>query len=241
MKSIIWILLFFLSCGLNAQKGDLNLSRWHNSDKVEASQFQMIRKLKLQCLLSNDNDNIFIELKIEDHAIQERILREGLTVWVNMDGMEVKKLGVRFPLGSENQGGHRKADHSESHSIQDESAVNLIAHANTIELKGFTNEEQRHFPSDNHDNFRGSVKFDEAGILYYKLVMPIAKLPVRNSRGGHGAMPFTLGIEYGTLPAINKQGGNRGPKPSSLFHSGSSGSDGARLYWINNVRLATSK
>jgi hypothetical protein len=71
--------------------------------------------------------------------------------------------------------------------------------------------------------------------------MPIAKLPVRNSRGGHGAMPFTLGIEYGTLPAINKQGGNRGPKPSSLFHSGSSGSDGARLYWINNVRLATSK
>ena len=31
--------------------------------------------------------------------------------------------------------------------------------------------------------------------------MPVAKLPVRNSRDGSGAMPFTLGIEYGNLPS----------------------------------------
>jgi hypothetical protein len=241
MKSSVWIFSFILCSGLNAQKGNLNLSRWHVSDKVDASEFQLIRKLKLKCMISNDKDNIYIDMKIEDHEVQDRILRQGLTIWINMDGTEMKKMGVRFPLGSQNQGDRRKADHSENKSNSDGGDVNLVLLANTIELKGFTNEEQRHFPSDNHDNFRGSVKFDEAGIFYYELVMPIAKLPVRNSRGGHGAMPFTLGIEYGSSAVINKQGENRGPRPSSLFHSGSSGSDGAKLYWIHNVKLATSR
>jgi hypothetical protein len=241
MKSSLLILSFLMCSGLNAQKGNLNLSRWHVSNNVEASEFQMIRKLKLQYFLSNDNDNIYVDLKVEDHEVQERILREGLTIWINMDGSELKKMGVRFPLGSENSGDHRKADHPENSSNREVNGVNLISPANTIELKGFTNEVQRHFPSDNLDNFRGSVKFDAMGILYYKLIMPIAKLPVRNSREGHGAMPFTLGIEYGSLPNTNKQGENRGPRPSSLFHSGSSGSSGSKLEWINNVRLASSK
>jgi hypothetical protein len=85
------------------------------------------------------------------------------------------------------------------------------------------------------------VKYDEAGILYYKLVIPIIKLPLRNTRAGNGAMPFILGIEYGSLPVVNKQGENRGPAPSSIFHSRSSGAGASELHWINNVRLATSK
>jgi hypothetical protein len=69
----------------------------------------------------------------------------------------------------------------------------------------------------------------------------MTKLPMRNSRGSHGAMPFILGIEYGSLPATNKSGVNRGPAPSSIFHSGSSGKGGSELIWIKDVRLATSK
>jgi hypothetical protein len=241
MKSSVWIVSFFLCCGLNAQKGSLNLSRWHLSDKTNSSEFEMIRKLKLQYLISNDNNNIYIDLKIEDHAVQDRILRQGLTIWINMDGTEMKKMGVRFPLGSQNQGDRRKADHSENNSNSKESDANLVLLANTIELKGFTNEVQRHFPSDNRDNFRGSVKFDAEGVLNYELVIPIEKLPVRNSRGGRGAMPFTLGIEYDSSAVINKQEVNRGPRPSSLFRSGSSGSDGTKLYWIHNIKLATSR
>jgi len=241
MKSSILILSFFVCSGLNAQKENLNLIRWHASDKVEASDYQLIRKSKLYYFLSNDNDNMYVDIKVEDHGIQNRILKEGLTIWISMDGKEEKKMGVRFPVGSQNQGAHRKTDHQENNSVPDGNPVNPIALANTIEIIGFTTEQQRHFPSDNHDSFRGSVKYDEAGILYYKLVIPIMKLPVRNTRAGNGAMPFILGIEYGYLPVMNKQVENRGPRPSSLFHSGSSGSSGSKLYWINNVRLATSK
>jgi len=240
MKSSVLILSFFVCSSLNAQKGNLNLSQWHVSDEIKGSDYHLIRKTKLYCFLSNDNDNIYIDIKVEDQGIQNRILKEGLTIWISMDGKEEKKMGVRFPVGSQNQAVHKKSDPSENNTNPNGKPVTPLSLANTIELIGFTNEQERHFPSENRDNFRGSVKCDEEGIFYYKMIMPIAKLPVRNSREGHGTMPFIFGIEYGSLP-VNKPAENRGPAPSSVFHSHSSGAGASELYWINNVKLATSK
>jgi hypothetical protein len=241
MKFSTLILLFSVCCALNAQNGNLNMCRWHISDKIETSDYQLIRKAKLYCFLSNDNENIYVCLKIVDQKIQTKILKEGLKIWINMDGRELKQMGIRFPIGSQNQSGHRKTDHSENDVLPEGHTDDLISLANTIELMGFTWEQERHFPSENRDNFRGSVRYDDAGILYYKMVMPIAKLPVRNSKVGHSAMPFTLGIEYGSVPVLNKQGLNRGPAPSSIFRSGASHNGATKVSWINNVKLATSK
>lgn len=246
MKSFILILLFFICAGLNAQKGNLTLSRWHLNDKVETSDFHLIKKSRLYYFISNDNDNIYIDLKVDDQGVQSRILKEGLTIWINMDDRPLKKMGVRYPTGSH--------------------GATLLSLANTIELIGFTNERERHFPSENADNFRGSVKYDEEGTLYYKMVMPIAKLPVRNSKDGNGAMPFTLGIEYGENlnPSSSSAYASGGTRESATGSSGSGGrrpgkvrgtpagsmgrnsaipqaAVGSELYWIKNVKLATSK
>ena len=241
MKSYFPIIFILLSCGLNAQKRNLNLSSWHIRDKIESSDYMPAGKSGLYCFISNDNDNVYIDMKIEDRKIQSRILAEGLTIWINMEGREEKKMGIRFPLGSQNQPGRKKTEPEEKTPAQAESIENLLAMANTIEILGFLSEQQRHFPAENRDSFRGSVKSDEGGKLYYKLIMPVAKLPLRNSRDGHGAMPFILGIEYGSLSVTNKSGINRGPAPSSIFHSRSSGMGGSELIWIKDVRLATSK
>lgn len=241
MKYYFLIISILLSGSLNAQKRNLNLSCWHLNDKIESSDYMPVGKSGLYCLISNDNDNIYVDLKVEDRKIQNRILTEGLTIWINMDGREEKKMGIRFPLGSRNQPGRKKTEHEENSALRAESMENLLSMANTIEILGFISEQQRRFPSENRDSFRGSVKLEEGGKLYYKLIMPLAKLPLRNSRDSHGAMPFILGIEYGSLPVTNKSGVNRGPAPSSIFHSGSSGKGGSELIWIKDVRLATSK
>jgi len=217
------------------------MSSWHLSEKIESSDFMPVGKSGFYCLISNDIDNVYIDIKVEDRKIQNRILTEGLTIWLNMDGREEKKMGIRFPLGSQNQPGRKKTEHEESTQTRAESIENLLSMANTIEILGFISEQQRRFPSENRDSFRGSVKLEEGGKLYYKLIMPVAKLPLRNARDGHGAMPFILGIEYGSLPVTNKSGVNRGPAPSSIFHPGSSGRGGPELIWIKDVRLATSK
>ena len=207
MKSSLLILSLLISTGLIAQKGDLNLSKWHLHDNVEASDYQLIKKTELYYFLSNDNDNIYIDMKIEDPRVQDKILKEGLIIWINMDGKTLKKMGVRYPIGAQ--------------------SPTPLSFANTIELIGFTNEQKKHFPSENPDNFRGSVRYDDEGILYYKMIMPIAKLPIRNSKGGNGAMPFILGIEYGFSSSLHTIDPSRGRT--------------TELHWIKNVKLATSK
>ncbi len=230
MKLTFLIFSLFMSVGINAQKGNLNVSKWHLSSEVKASDYQFINKVKLYCFLSNDDDNIYIDLKIEDAKVQERILKEGLTIWIDMDGKSAKQMGVRYPMGSQNPVGRKKPDYSENADKQSGSIVNSLALANTIELIGFINEEVRHFPSENADNFRGSVKFDKEGILYYKMVMPIAKLPLRNSKKNNGAMTFAIGIEYGLVSAGNKSGNHMSPPPPVISRSAGSrgGSSGGR-------------
>jgi len=266
MKTPVLILSLIVCAGLNAQKGSLNLSKWHVNDEIKASDYQSIKKAKLYFFISNDYDNIYIDLKVEDPGIQNRILKEGLTIWINMDGKSAKKMGIRFPIGSKNQAGR----------IPNSNFSTPLSLANTIELIGFTNEEVRHFPSENSDNFRGKVKYDNEGTLYYKMLMPIAKLPIRNSKKGDGAMPFTLGIEYGFLPSTGKPGNRVSPTaPLESQPGGSRGgaSGGGRsrgggrtgrggdvpasaagttstpyqpvitpiLQWIKDIKLATSK
>jgi len=223
MKTHVLILLSFVCIGINAQKGNQKPGRWHISDKVDASDYQMIQKANLYYYISNDNENIYIDLKVEDAGVQNRILKEGLTIWINMDDKSAKKMGIRFPIGSQNKAGRNNNNRTESMLNPDGTLATPLSQAHTIELIGFTSEEARRFPSENNDNFRGSVKYDNEGILYYKMIMPIVKLPLRNSIQGIGAMPFAIGIEYGILSSVNKSGNQMSPPPSS-----SSSSDGSR-------------
>lgn len=188
--------------------------------------------------MTNDNDNIYIDLKIEDPKSQEMILRKGLILWIDMEGKSLKKMGVRYPLGSQNQGSYNITGKSETAKKSEPDGSSLLKMSNTIELIGFISEQERRFPSENPDNFRGSVKYDEDRSLHYKMVMPVAKLPVRNSKEGKGAMPFTLGIEYGFQKEADKPDGklNTGRNTRALETK-----TGSELHWIKNVKLATSK
>ncbi len=237
---------------------------------ILSDEYIYYKKGKLYFLLSNDNANIYIAMKIEDTEVQNRILNQGLTIWVNMDKKPIKKMGIRFPVGSQNStvsAQNNPHDNIKSDGLQE----TPLALANTIELIGFKNEEVTRFPSNNIDNFRGSVKYDKEGTLHYYLVMPVAKLPFRNSKEGKGTMPFTFGIEYPDESVTDGPGDNEEPpafseSPSGGSRSGSrgggKGATGGRnrssskvendsdssnkttatmLIWIKNIELATDR
>ncbi len=216
MKVFTILIPFFICLNINAQNEPV--SKWHVSRGAEinfpSEDYTYFKKGKLFCFISNDNTNIYIEMKIEDKEAQSRILSQGLTIWINMDGKSGKKMGVRYPLGSQHSMNQNKSKIPDSILSGDESPSRTLLLANTIELVGFANAEASRFPAENADTFSGSVKFGVEGCLLYELVMPIEKLPLRNSKDGKGAMPFTLGIEYGEAPV---------------------------LFWIKNIKLATDK
>jgi len=237
MKSSLLILVFFVNSGLYAQNGNINLSRWHKSDNPELSYYQPVKNNRLLYYLSNDNENIYIDLKIVNPETQIMILKEGLIIWVDMDGKSLKKMGVRYPLGSENQGRYNRTGQSADAKNPAVDGSSLLKMANTIELIGFISEQERRLSSENPDNFRGSVRYEE-GILFYRLLMPIAKLPVRNSKEGNGAMPFNLCVEYGFPPEVKNPDGKMKTGRNARVKQTVAGSE---IFWIKNVRLATSK
>jgi hypothetical protein len=220
MRLLIALLLFSLCININAQKGKLILSSWKENGEMElsipAGNYAYCKKGKFYYSISNSNDKFFIDLRIEDKRVQDLILKKGLMVWVNMESKLNKTMGVRFPVGSQYSEGKSENNLTNTNENFEKIIATPLSKANMIELIGFISEETRRFPADNYDNFRGSVKYDDNGYLNYKMVMPIAKLPVRNSKDGDGAMPFSLGLEYGASPSMNVSGMN----PSSVPKTG---------------------
>jgi len=265
--------LFFIFClqffNLSAQKGNINYSVWNSGSTdetyISADKFVCNDKGKLCYFLSNDRENLTVDMIIKDGNVQGRILKEGMIIWINTDGKQARKMGVRFPVGSQRQSGRNNRMNLPA-TNPDGSIITPLSMANTIELIGFENEPERRFSADNADNFRGFVKYDNEGILHYRMLMPIAMLPVRNSKEAGGVMPISFGIEYGALPSMAEGQRPAGPPSSSGVPSGGGSRGGSRpgrgggmpggsgpaggasastnppvIVWIKNITLATDK
>jgi hypothetical protein len=210
MKKAFFLLTLILCLNTNAQKSNQYPSNWFkNLDGefiIPRDRYICNNKGKLCYFFSNDKENFSIDILFINSNASDRVLREGMTVWIDMDSKQAKKMGVKYPLGGQFS----------------ESTATLLSTANTIELVGFPRDTERRFPSENADNCNGYLKIDKEGVLHYKMIIPITKLPVRNSKDASGAMPFDLGIEYGAV-----QGAVSSASPV--------------LVWIRNVKLATGK
>jgi hypothetical protein len=227
MKPIVTILVILLCANINAQKEKFFASKWRSDPaseiKLSSADYQSYGKGKFLYYLSNDNENIYLDIKATESIEQNKILQMGLTVWLDMDNKIRKEIGIRFPIGAKFSRAQNTI--SEDASINPNSPLGL---ANTIELIGFKDDEKKRFPSKNTNNIRGSVKYDNDGNLIYNLLIPVSKLPLRNDVSGKGSMPFTLGIEYGASPMMTRPGGSSegGGRPSGSSGGGRSGGGG---------------
>lgn len=262
--------VFFIFTGAYTQKGNKSNSRWNNyvadADAIPQTDFQFFKKGNLYYLTSNDDKNFYVDIRVEDTETEARILREGLVLWINSDGKSMKNKGIHYPMGTDNA--RRPGMRGVNMPAQTESGVpkSPIAQANTIELVGFPENEQRFFPSENTDNIRGSVKYNDQGILYYRLIIPVDKLSLIPAKSGNGKIPFTLGIEVGARvmmmmgPGMRPGGGppsgasagipaGGGGRPGGGGRGGAPAGGGGMppvnggtqnpVLWIKNLALAT--
>jgi hypothetical protein len=227
MKPFLIFISLCFCVNTNAQKNKAYQSNWtderNENINIPADKFSYSKTGRLYYFIANGTDNLFIYIKTSDSLVRNMILKEGMTVWINMDRKLERRMGVRFPVGSQNTTDTNQSKIPGNKSLKDNRYTKTLSGANKIELIGFSDEDTRSLPSDNNYSFRGSVKNDNDGILHYELTMPLAKLPVRNSKDGYGAMPFAIGIEYGTLRGQNAV-------KSSVT---------SELLWIKDINLAS--
>lgn len=268
MRLIVLFLTMFVCLDLIAQKENFFASKWRNNPdqdlQVALQEYSSAKKGKVLYYLSNDEANVYVDMKIIETLEQNRILRIGLTVWLDMDGKTRKTMGIRYPIGSQYSRGRGQGGVGTARTT-----VSPLSQANTIELIGFKDVEATRLASDNPDNIRGSVKYDQEGNLLYKLVMPLSKLPLKNNAPGQGLMPFSIGIEYGAPPTFTGQGGPGGGAGAGGMSGGSGGRSGGGggsrgggggapgggggasaggqstdppvIFWMKNVKLAEKK
>jgi hypothetical protein len=269
MKKLGFLLSVFYCFNLNAQKGDIYLCSWNagqsEETEISAEKFSCNKKGKICYFIANDNDNILLSMRIEDVLVQNRILKEGMTIWISMDGKQTRNMGIRYPVGSQRSSGQGRNGAVIPKTNPDGSIVTPLSMAKSIELIGFTSESERRLPSENADSFNGFVKYDKDGILNYRLVIPVSKIPIRNSKDSDGSMPFTLGVEYGESispgggPGISapppssggggSRGGGRGGGGGMAGGGGQGGNSSFSvpapkppvIVWIKNIKLATGK
>lgn len=231
MKSLTVILAIILCVNLNAQKGKFFNSKWRSNPtedlKLSSSDYQSYNKGKFLYYLSNDNENIYVDIKITESLEQNKVLDMGITVWLDMEGKTRKKLGIRFPIGAKYSSPAKNTNNTGNLTLDPDSP---LAKANTIELTGFQDAERKRIPSNNADNIRASIKYDNDGNLIYHLLIPLSKLSMRNDSSGKGAMPFTMCIEYGSPLVVARPGGTSQsagiPSASGRSGGGKGGSGG---------------
>ena len=111
MKNLITFLLALSICKCQLPKGGKTNSRWNNyvtnPDAIPKSDFQFFKKGNLYYLTSNDDQNYYIDMRVEDTETEARILREGFVVWISTNNKQRKtKVSVillvrRIPNGWE--------------------------------------------------------------------------------------------------------------------------------------------
>jgi hypothetical protein len=237
MGKVIFTVLVLFSLNTYGQKNKSYQSSWHieGSDELSTPETDFIyfEKGKIFYFISNDENKVVLDIRVKDEGVQNRILIEGMTVWIDMDGRQDKDMGVRFPIGSK----YQSAGKSNLTTLNENgSIVTPLSMAKTIELIGFSGENSNRLPSENYDSYNGFVKYDKEGILYYRLNIPLEKIPLRNSKDGVGAVPFNLGIEYGVRG--NKGGGVPPAGPPQNGSGGNAETKPPVLQWVKNISLS---
>jgi len=272
MKNTSIILALLLCTNAYSQKKNESVSTWnsHGGDdsEIPADSYNYFKKGKIYYYISNDNENIYLSVKVEDPEIQNKILKQGMIIWVNPDGKQLQRTGIRYPVGSQVKGRPGIGNKIEiSPGVNPNSP---ISQATTIELVGFTDEKVNRFPANNADNFRGSVRYNDDGILLYRLVMPLARLKTISSKDETEQIKYTLGIEPGPAMSGMRPPSQQGQQPQSgsaipaRAGGGRAGGGGGRpsgggmpgggpsggspsmqpaeaniILWIKDIRLAT--
>lgn len=230
MRLLITLSALLVSMTLHAQKEKSFVSLWRNDSSGSynpgSSDYAVTKKGNVYYCLSNDEKNIYLDVKVTESIEQNKFLQMGMTLWINRDGKSKKETGIRYPIGAKyakgqgNRGGPPMNDPLNQ--------VTPLSQANTISLVGFKDVQPSRFPSNNTDNIRGSTRYDNDGNLLISLTIPTEKLPPVERGSEKEAPSINFAIEYGAPPVSTGQaGGPTGYTPPPT-RSGSGRSGGSR-------------
>ncbi|WP_428327312.1 hypothetical protein [Mucilaginibacter sp.] len=152
---------------------DGNIKEWGDSLRYFNSE------KKINYALANDQENLYMAIKINDRSEQIRVLRAGITLSVNTKGKKKETFSITFPLSTNGTNppinAHKdKDDNGEvTQQDRDELMQAIITMLRGIKVVGFKDIEDEMITTSNTYGIKTALNYNEAGDLVCEAAIPL--------------------------------------------------------------------
>ena len=186
-------------------------------------------KLGLSYNVLNDRDNLYILARSNNSATTQRILRAGLTVFINTHGVkeEADAAGISFPTGNRVQ----KGDHmlNERPELQQNNRVALSA-VGDYSIFGFhqvKTQENYDYGKNNPEGIQLGIGLNASNELVYEAMVPLSSFLTRFELNSVNRKSIAIGWVLENIPGqTGSRGGGGGVSIGGGLGFGSFGSGG---------------
>jgi hypothetical protein len=171
----------------------------------------------LQYNVTNDDNNIYICISSKEAATQLRILRSGMTIWLDPKGEKNKTMALYFPIGKQPDperysGRNSKSTGSDVNTREAE----LLLQSNYYNTIGFLDMENGQFGvTDTKSPIQLAIKHnDQDSVLVYEVMIPVRNVLGADWEARANKKSFSVGIVLNGTPGTPAGGGGLGPRTS---------------------------
>lgn len=174
----------------------------------------------LQYNVTNDNKNIYVCVLSRDEATQLRMLRAGMTIYLDPKGAENKGISLHFPLRKQPQPDPERIRNRNGDPITntDNKArkEELLLQSDFYGTTGFTGIENGQFGvADPKGPFQVAMKLNnQDSLLVYEVVIPVKNVLGMELSARSKKKNFSVGIALNSVPAQGASRNNGGARPS---------------------------
>lgn len=173
---------------------------------------------KINYSLANDNENLYMAIRVNDRTEKERILNAGLTWSINTNGKKKEEYSITFPVADVNslQQSFRgrpddAANPDDQESDRDQLRKARLTKLRNIKVTGFKDIEGDMITTANTYGIKVAVDFDDNGYLVYEAAIPLKFFHVTNPDKNEWAFNFKInGIQRPTQRPNGEGEGMRG-------------------------------
>ena len=178
----IGIILFFSTCTTTTALKSNWQSKPVSIDGNAAEWFIPLRfydpETKLNYNITNDNENIYICLRIVDELVQAKVVRNGINIWLDTAAKKNKACGILFPVPDKNTDdntgfGGTGAQGSKQIANLDNIKRRFLQTANQMQVTGFkVGTPDFLAATSNEYGINVSINWDVNSILIYEASIP---------------------------------------------------------------------
>jgi hypothetical protein len=189
-----------------------------NSNEWDKTSMEFDKDSKIAYKITNDETNLYVLVTTAFNASQTKILRAGMSVFIDPAAKKKETTVVNFPIGSGDAEGMGMGQHlrpeqngqpGEKPDMQKMRAQALI-NANQYTLSGFSKGNGGYGIAQGNDaGVAVKIDFNATGEMIYEAVIPLASFTQHGFTGKAGSK-ILVGIKINALPKPEMSGGPGG-------------------------------